>query len=189
MATETPVSNPSAASRASCWCLVQRHVSTSRIRTKHPFLIFGYVTCLVLLARLRTAIEAGILCGNGGGTALLRAATRIFWGIFKQVAIPLWGILAFWIGLFTALTSASFKRLGATGTVLLAPFLLDGTGIFPQRTLLPPVCMVECRLRAGMGRVAWCLRNGISCGLHCRMRGGGALENSDFEPTHWKCAL
>src|ERR1700677_1942369 len=97
--------------------------------TKLSFLIFGYVICLLLLARLpkmRFAFYAGFLAG------FLCFAPQLvfFWRIFGLPAVALWAILAFWIALFTALTQAALSRLGAGWMVLLAPFLWTGLEYF-----------------------------------------------------------
>src|ERR1041385_2907 len=86
------------------------------------FAMFGYLICLVQLARLSTtrrAFYAGLITG------VLCVAPQLtcFWKIFGPAAIALWYILAFWIGLFTAMTSAALRRFGPIWTAALVPFL------------------------------------------------------------------
>jgi apolipoprotein N-acyltransferase len=97
--------------------------------TRLSFFIFGYVICLVQLARLRpmrVAFYAGLLTG----LICFGPQLEFFWRIFGPAALGLWTILALWIALFVALTHASFARLGATRSILLMPFLWTGLEYF-----------------------------------------------------------
>jgi len=93
------------------------------------FLIFGYVACLVQLARLRTTrlafyfgLVAGLLC--------FAPQLEFFWRIFGRGALALWVVLAFWIALFTALMHLALVRFGLFRASLLAPFLWTGLEYF-----------------------------------------------------------
>src|SRR4051812_15885486 len=91
--------------------------------------MFGYVICLIQLSRLpttRRAFYAGLITG------ILCVAPQLtcFWKIFGPAAIALWYILAFWIALFTAMTSAALRRFGPIWTAALAPFLWMGLEYF-----------------------------------------------------------
>lgn len=97
--------------------------------TRWSFLIFGYVCCLLLLARLsrmRHAFYAGFAVGFLGFAPQL----GFFWGVFGAFGAVLWAILAFWIGLFVALTHAGFRRFGGNGMALFAPLLWTGLEYF-----------------------------------------------------------
>jgi len=92
-------------------------------------LIFGYVACLVQLARLRTTrlafyfgLLAGLLC--------FAPELEFFWRIFGVPSVTLWVILAVWIALFTAIMHVMFTRFGAFYITLLAPFLWTGLEYF-----------------------------------------------------------
>ena len=91
--------------------------------------IFGYVICLVQLARMpttRKAYYAGLITG------VLCVAPQLtcFWKIFGPAAIVLWYILGFWIATFTAMTSASLRRFGPVATAILIPLLWMGLEYF-----------------------------------------------------------
>ena len=91
--------------------------------------IVGYVICLVQLSRMATtrqAYYAGLITG-----ALCVAPQLIcFWKIFSAGAIALWYVLGFWIGVFTATTSAALRRFGPVKTAILIPFLWMGLEYF-----------------------------------------------------------
>jgi apolipoprotein N-acyltransferase len=87
------------------------------------------VACAVELSRLRTrrqafyvALVTGLLC------VVPQAAW--FWNIFGPGAIPLWLILAFWIGLFVMLVHLGFQRIGLGWTAAAIPVLWTGLEYF-----------------------------------------------------------
>jgi len=93
------------------------------------FLIIGYVICLTQLSRMpttRRAYYAGLITG------VLCVAPQLvcFWKIFGPAAVALWYILGFWIGIFTATTSAALRRFGPVKTVVLIPFFWMGLEYF-----------------------------------------------------------
>ena len=97
--------------------------------TQWGVFIIGYAVCLVLVARVlcgRMAFYAGLAAG------LLCFAPQLwfFWSLFHLVAVVLWMILAFWIALFTGLSSAAFRRLHIMAAVWLIPFLWTGLEYF-----------------------------------------------------------
>ncbi|MGB8352410.1 MAG: nitrilase-related carbon-nitrogen hydrolase [Chthoniobacteraceae bacterium] len=97
--------------------------------TPFSFLIFGYVVCLVQLARLQPA-RIAFYAAFGTGLLCFGPQLEFFWRIFGPAALFLWAILAAWIALFVVLTHASLMRLGAARTALLAPFLWTGLEYF-----------------------------------------------------------
>lgn len=91
--------------------------------------IFGYVICVTQISRLPTTRQAFY---GGLITGFLCVAPQLtcFWRIFGPAALALWYILGFWIGIFTAMTSASLRRFGPTPTAILIPFLWMGLEYF-----------------------------------------------------------
>jgi apolipoprotein N-acyltransferase len=53
-----------------------------------------------------------------------------FWKIFSMAAIVLWLVLAFWIGLFTAIVCGAIRRWGKTKAMWLVPIIWTGTEYF-----------------------------------------------------------
>src|SRR5439155_14621448 len=68
----------------------------------------------------------------GLGTGMFTVAPQLtcFWTIFGPTAIVLWLILAFWIGLFVALTRLCLVRFGPIRGALFIPFLWTGLEYF-----------------------------------------------------------
>lgn len=91
--------------------------------------IFGYVICLTQLARMSTSRRAyyaglitGVLCAGPQLTC--------FWKIFGPGAVALYYVLGFWIGIFTATSSATLRRFGPRKTAFLIPFVWMGLEYF-----------------------------------------------------------
>jgi apolipoprotein N-acyltransferase len=61
---------------------------------------------------------------------VLCAAGYFFWNIFSVAAVVLWLVLAFWVGLFTALVCACIKRWGRARAAWLVPILWTGIEYF-----------------------------------------------------------
>jgi apolipoprotein N-acyltransferase len=93
------------------------------------FAIFGYVICLVQLARLRTTRQS-FYVGLAVGFACFAPQLECFWRIFGPAAIALWLVLAFWIALFLALAHLALARFGIKRGALLVPFLWTGLEYF-----------------------------------------------------------
>lgn len=93
------------------------------------FAIVGYLICLVQLARLRTTRQC-FYTGLAVGFACFAPQLECFWRIFGPAAIALWLVLAFWIGLFVALSHLALARLGSKWGALLIPFLWTGSEFF-----------------------------------------------------------
>src|ERR1051325_10095158 len=94
-----------------------------------PLCMAGYLLSLTQLARLgsmRKSFYAGLAVG------FLCALLQLdcFRKIFGMAAVPLWVLLAFWIGLFVALLHAVLARFGTTAAALLTPFLWTGLEYF-----------------------------------------------------------
>ena len=97
--------------------------------TPLALLIFGYVGCLIQLARLRTT-RLAFYVGMAAGLLCFGAQLEFFWRIFGRASLVLWVILAFWIAVFTALMHVAYVRLGAYRAAWLAPFLWTGLEYF-----------------------------------------------------------
>lgn len=93
------------------------------------FAIVGYLICLVQLARLRTTRQC-FYTGLAVGFACFAPQLECFWRIFGPAAIALWLVLAFWIGLFLALSHQALARLGSVRGAWLIPFLWTGLEYF-----------------------------------------------------------
>jgi apolipoprotein N-acyltransferase len=81
-------------------------------------LMLGFLYCLVPLARLGTNRKAFYL-GLGIGFAIYAPQLLFFWSIFQGGAIALWGVLAFWVGLFILLSRQALLQFGRKGLALL----------------------------------------------------------------------
>ncbi len=89
------------------------------------FLMAVCLFCLLQLARVRTGRQAMNIAW-GLGLCLYGPPLLFFWNIFGPSAITLWLVLAFWLGLFLALTRSAYLQFGRFGAALLAPFLWLG---------------------------------------------------------------
>ena len=68
-------------------------------------LIVLFLFSLLQLTGLRTARHA-FRCGAVIGLAVYAPHLAFFWTIFNWAAVALWGVLAFWLGLFVVLARA-----------------------------------------------------------------------------------
>ena len=92
-------------------------------------LIFGYAYFLVRLTdqpNVRRAFYFGL------ATGFLCYAPQLFffWRIFNAAAITLWLVLAFWIGLFTAMVCGCIRRWGKVKALWLIPIVWTGIEYF-----------------------------------------------------------
>ncbi len=99
---------------------------------KHPaagVCIFGYVCGLIQLTDQPTIRRAFYF---GLATAFLGYAPQLFffYHIFSFAAIVLWIVLAFWVGLFSAIVWAGSRRWGRAKTFWLIPILWTGIEFF-----------------------------------------------------------
>jgi apolipoprotein N-acyltransferase len=100
--------------------------------TRHPaagLFIFGYAYFLVQLTdqpSVRRAFYFGLVTG------FLCYAPQLFffWRIFNAAAIALWLVLAFWIGLFTAIVYGCIRRWGKAKGLWLIPVVWTGIEYF-----------------------------------------------------------
>ena len=92
-------------------------------------LIFGYAFGLVRLADQPTVRRAFYF---GLTTAFLCYAPQLFffWSIFNITAVVLWLVLAFWIGLFTAIVCGCIRRWGKVRAAWLIPIVWTGIEYF-----------------------------------------------------------
>lgn len=91
--------------------------------------IFGYVICLVQLARLRTKRQC-FYVGLATGFACFAPQLGFFWNIFGAAAIALWLVLALWIAFFVIITHIAICHLGLGRAAFLAPFFWTGLEYF-----------------------------------------------------------
>ena len=99
---------------------------------RHPafgWFIFGYAICLVQLTNQKT-VRRAFYFGLAVGFFCVAPQLHCFWEIFSAAAIVLWLILAFWIGLFTAIVCACIRRWGKVRAMWLAPFIWTGLEYF-----------------------------------------------------------
>ncbi len=98
----------------------------------HPaagLLIFGYAYGLVKLTdqpNVRRAFYFGLAAGFLGYAPQL----FFFWRIFSVASVALWLVLAFWIGLFTAIVCGCNRRWGKTKAAWLIPVVWTGIEYF-----------------------------------------------------------
>ncbi len=92
-------------------------------------LVVAYLFCLIQMARAETwrrafypALAVGLLIAG--------PQLHFFWAIFGGGAVALWLILAFWIGLFVALSRLCLVRWGPACALWLVPFLWTGLEYF-----------------------------------------------------------
>lgn len=89
------------------------------------FLILGYAMGLAGLA-LHGKPKTGFRIGIVLGLAVFAPHLTFFWRIFGPLAIALWLVLAFWIGLFLCLSRLAVERWGRSRVAFLVPFLWIG---------------------------------------------------------------
>jgi apolipoprotein N-acyltransferase len=92
-------------------------------------LIFGYAFGLVKLTdqpNVRRAFYFGLVAG------FLCYAPQLFffWRIFNAAAVVLWLVLAFWVGLFSAMVCGCVRRWGKVKTAWLIPIVWTGIEYF-----------------------------------------------------------
>src|SRR5205823_5940675 len=92
------------------------------------FLVVVYLYCLFKLSALPTSRTA-FYFGVAVGYLVYAPHLTFFWTIFGWPAVVLWGVLAFWLGLFVVLARLCRRRFGALA-VLLVPFVWTGLEYF-----------------------------------------------------------
>jgi apolipoprotein N-acyltransferase len=100
--------------------------------TRHPaagLLIFGYAYFLVRLTD-QPSVRRAFYFGLATGFLCYAPQLLFFWRIFNAAAIALWLVLAFWIGLFTAMVCGCIRRWGKVKAMWLIPAVWTGLEYF-----------------------------------------------------------
>jgi len=92
-------------------------------------LIFGYAYFLVRLTD-QPSVRRAFYFGLTTGFLCYAPQLFFFWRIFNAAAIALWLVLAFWIGLFTAMVCGCTRRWGKAKALWLIPILWTGIEYF-----------------------------------------------------------
>jgi len=92
-------------------------------------LIFGYALALVQLPR-QASVRRAFYWGLATGFFCYAPQLYFFWRIFSVAAVVLWLILAFWIGLFTAMICGITRRWGRRQALWLTPCVWTGIEYF-----------------------------------------------------------
>jgi len=92
-------------------------------------LIFGYAYGLVKLTDQPT-VRRAFYFGLATGFFSYAPQLMFFWNIFGPGAIVLWLVLAFWVGLFTAIIFGCSRRWGKIKTAWLIPVVWTGIEYF-----------------------------------------------------------
>ena len=92
-------------------------------------LVFGYAFALVRLADQPT-VRRAFYFGLAAGFLCYAPQLAFFWRIFGAAAIVLWLVVAFWIGLFTAMVYGSARRWGKAKAMWLVPVIWTGLEYF-----------------------------------------------------------
>jgi apolipoprotein N-acyltransferase len=88
-----------------------------------------FLFSLLQLTGMRTARHA-FRCGVVVGFAVYAPHLAFFWSIFSWAAVALWGVIAFWLGLFVVLARAVRRRWGSVPAAVLVPFVWTGLEYF-----------------------------------------------------------
>lgn len=91
--------------------------------------IFGYAVGLVRLTGQPT-VRRAFYFGLATGFMCVAPQLFFFWTIFGPAAIVLWLVLAFWIGLFTAIVCGCTRRWGKVRAAWLIPIVWTGLEYF-----------------------------------------------------------
>jgi apolipoprotein N-acyltransferase len=92
-------------------------------------LIFGYAYGLVKLTAQPT-VRRAFYFGLATGFFCYAPQLFFFWRIFSAAAIVLWLVLAFWVGLFSAIICGSIRRWGKIKAAWLIPIVWTGSEYF-----------------------------------------------------------
>ncbi len=99
---------------------------------KHPaagFLVFGYALGLVKLTN-QPNVRRAFYFGLATGFLCYAPQLFFFWRIFSVAAVVLWLVLAFWVGLFTAIICGCIRRWGQAKALWLIPMVWTGIEYF-----------------------------------------------------------
>ena len=92
-------------------------------------LIFGYAFGLVRLTGQPT-VRRAFYFGLATGFLCYAPQLFFFWHLFGPAAVALWFVIAFWIGLFTAMVCGSIRRWGKARAMWLIPVIWTGLEYF-----------------------------------------------------------
>lgn len=92
-------------------------------------LIFGYVMAVVRMTAQPTARRA-FYFGLAAGFLCYAPQLAFFFNIFNAAAVVLWLILAFWLGLFSAIVFGLMRRWGRARAAWLVPVIWTGLEYF-----------------------------------------------------------
>ena len=92
-------------------------------------LIFGYAYFLIRLTD-QPSVRRAFYFGLATGFLCYAPQLFFFWRIFNAAAIALWLVLAFWIGLFTAIICGCIRRWGKIQAMWLVPIAWTGLEYF-----------------------------------------------------------
>ena len=93
------------------------------------WIIFGYALALVQLTR-QTSVRRAFYFGLATGYLSFAPQLLFMWHIFGPAAPVLWLVLAFWIGLFTAISCGARRRWGGGANLWLIPMVWTGVEYF-----------------------------------------------------------
>jgi len=92
-------------------------------------LIFGYALGLVKLTNQPT-VRRAFYFGLATGFLCYGPQLWFFFKIFNVAAVVLWLVLAFWVGLFTAISCGAIRRWGMPKAAWLIPIIWTGLEYF-----------------------------------------------------------
>jgi apolipoprotein N-acyltransferase len=102
------------------------------VSLKYPaagLLMVGYAFALVRMAD-QPSVRRAFYFGLTAGFLCDAPQLYFFWNIFSAPAVVLWLLLAFWIGLFTAIVCGAMRRWGKARAVWLIPIVWTGLEYF-----------------------------------------------------------
>jgi len=91
--------------------------------------VFGYALALVQITRQAT-VRRAFYWGLATGFCSYAPQLLFFWHIFGPASPVLWVVLAFWVGLFTALICGITRRWGRGLSLWLIPIVWTGVEYF-----------------------------------------------------------
>jgi apolipoprotein N-acyltransferase len=93
------------------------------------WLLLGYAFSTFQITRAKSTRQS-FYVGLAVGVLIAAFQLDCFWVIFGPGAIALWLVLAFWIGLFAALSRLCIARFGPRWGLVLVPFIWTGLEYF-----------------------------------------------------------
>jgi apolipoprotein N-acyltransferase len=133
MNIQKPSANPSGWGKSFLWLALTVACFHAAYTSIHfpaaGLLIFGYAYGLIRLTDQPT-VRRAFYFGLATGFLCYAPQLFFFWNIFGAAAIVLWLVLAFWIGLFSAIVCGSIQRWGKVKTAWLIPIVWTGIEYF-----------------------------------------------------------